>query len=74
LRVRVDVLLEEPDSQIAAELAGAFFTLVEGNELVLGLSVKHEIESSTGLLDPAAAQFLALDVGGGLSFVHDDYS
>jgi hypothetical protein len=55
-------------------LTGTFFTLVEGNELVLGLGVKHEIESRSGLFDPAAPQFLALDVGSALSFVHDDYS
>lgn len=74
MRIRLEMLLQEPDGQIASEVGGTFFPLIEGDELVLGLSVEHEVEGSGGLFDPPAPQFLALVVRGWLRFVHDDYS
>jgi hypothetical protein len=72
--IGLEMLLQEPDGQIASEVGGAFLPLIEGDELVLGLRVEHEVEGSSGLFDPPAPQFLALDVRGWLRFVHDDYS
>src|SRR5205807_8425750 len=43
LGIGIDVLLQEPGGEILSELAGSFFALVEGDELVLDLGVEHQV-------------------------------
>jgi hypothetical protein len=69
--IGVDVLLEQPGGQVAAQFAGAFFPLVEGDELVSGLGVEHEVERGRGVGQPSLAEGLALGGGAGWSIVHD---
>ena len=71
LRVGVDVLLEEPGGQITPQFAGAFLTLVEGDELILVFRAEHEVEGGGGMAEPALAEFFTLGIGAGLSIVHD---
>jgi hypothetical protein len=66
--------LQEPGGQVTAELAGTLLALVEGDELVLILGIKHQVESGGGVGEEALAKFLAVGIGGGLRIVHDGYS
>ena len=72
--IGVDVLLEEPNGQIAAEFAGALFALIEGDQLILIASIEQEVESGGGVRKKALAEFLAGGVGRRLRIVHDGYS
>jgi hypothetical protein len=74
LRLGVDVLLEEPGGQILPQFAGALLTLVEGDELVLVFGSEHEVEGGGSMAEPALAEFVPLDIGGGLRIVHGSVS
>jgi hypothetical protein len=60
--VGVGVLLEEGNGELLAEIVGALLALGEGDEVVVGGLREHEVESSAGLDQEAATQFIA--VGG----------
>ena len=59
LGVGVDVLLEEPSGQVAAEFADALLALLEGDELFLVVGVEHQIEGGRGVGEPAPAKGFA---------------
>jgi hypothetical protein len=70
LAVRVDVLLDEPGGEVAAEVEGARLALVEGHQVGLVVGVEHQVEGGRGVAEPAAAEFFAWLGRSGLLRVH----
>jgi hypothetical protein len=68
------VALQEPEGQVAAEFTGPLLALVEGNQLVLILGVKHEVERGGSMGEEALAQFLVTGLRRGLGVVHAGFS
>jgi hypothetical protein len=74
LEIGMDMPLQEPGSQIAAEFAGPLLTLIEGDELILIPRIEHQIKSRGSMGEKTLAEFLAAVIGSGLAIVHDGYS
>jgi len=54
--IGVDVLLEQPGGEVAAQLDGPLLPLVEGDELILVSGIEHQVEGGSGVGQPAPAQ------------------
>jgi hypothetical protein len=54
-----DVLFEEPGNHFLGQGTGPFLALIEGNQLVLLVGIKHEFENGFGLLEPLLTETVA---------------
>jgi hypothetical protein len=70
LAVRVDVLLDEPGGEVAAEVEGTQLALVEGPQVGLVVGMEYQVKGSGGVAEPAAAEFFAWLSRLGLRRVH----
>jgi hypothetical protein len=70
LGIGVDVLLEEPDREITTEFDGPLLPLIEGEELILVLRIKHQVKGGRGVGEPALAKGCVIVLGLGLRVVH----
>jgi hypothetical protein len=68
--IGVDVLLEQPGRQVAAEFDGPLLPLVEGDELILVSGIEHQVEGGCGVGQPAPAQGRAGVLGLGSRVIH----
>jgi hypothetical protein len=68
--IGVDVLLEQPGREVAAEFDGPLLPLVKGDELILVSGVEHQVEGGCGVGQPALAKGRAGALGLGSRVVH----
>jgi hypothetical protein len=68
--IGVDVLLEQPGRQVAAELDGPLLPLIEGDELILVSGIEHQVEGGCGVGQPALAKGRAAVLGLRSRIVH----
>jgi hypothetical protein len=71
VRVKGEVLLQEPGGEFAVEGASAALTLGEGDEGRGLVAVEVEVEGGAGLLEPLLAEMLAVVAGAGGGCAHD---
>jgi len=71
IRIGVGVFLNHPGGEIATQLAGPLFALLESNELWLMLGVEHQVKGCSGLREEALSELFAAWFGIGRRGRHD---